>query len=336
MATLHDVARLAEVSIATASRVLSDRPHGRPVSPKTREAVEQAAHALDYRPSAAARALKTGRSRLIGIIASDFLDTYYGEMASGIELGALRSGFVPMLATAKREPLEERSRLRMMREQDAAGVVFCGSPIKGATREKELAAEVEEAVRSGIRVVSLAPRGFGSLELIIDNEDTGYAITREFLRAGHQSIAFLAGTPGLASAEARARGYLRAMEEAGLPPQLTGRTGMTHEDGRIAARESMAGRVRPSALVATNDELALGALAELWALGFDVPSDVSVGCVGGTRMTRAFEMTHLALPLVELGEIAAAYVTADTPPAAATITVPSYRFVPGRTLLPDT
>src|SRR5699024_6005137 len=107
MATLHDVAKLANVSIATVSRALSGHEAVQSVSDKTRRAVEQAAEQLGYRPSAAARALKTGRTRLIGVIASDFLDSYYGEMASGIEVEASASDFAPVLASAKRDPKEE-------------------------------------------------------------------------------------------------------------------------------------------------------------------------------------------------------------------------------------
>ena len=332
MATLHDVAKAANVSIATASRALGDSARRNTVSERTRETVIQVAEQLGYRPSAAARALKTGRTRLIGVIASDFVDSYYGEMASGIEAEASRSGFAAVLSTAARSSRDEGERLRFMREQNAAGVVFCGSPIAGSDWERELAEEVEQAIDAGMRVVSLAPRGFGSLELVIDNEATGYEITQQFLRAGHRRIAFLGGLPGLVSADARTAGYLRAMAEAGEEAQVLDRRGMTHEAGRIAAQEAMAGRTRPTALLATNDELALGALAELWALGYAVPEDVSVACVGGTRMTRAFDMAHIALPLAELGRIAAAYIAEAEPGNTHGIDLPDYRFVAGRTM----
>lgn len=330
MATLHDVAKLANVSIATVSRALSGHEAVQSVSDKTRRAVEQAAEQLGYRPSAAARALKTGRTRLIGVIASDFLDSYYGEMASGIELEASASDFAPVLASAKRDPKEELLRLRLMREQNAAGVVFCGSSIAESEGQEELLEEVQQATNSGMRVVSLAPRGFGSIELITDNEATGYDITRYFLDTGHHKIAFFGGVEGLTSAQMRIAGYLRAMHEAGEVPQVLNQAGMAHEDGRAAARTVMASRIRPTAIVATNDELAIGALAELWSLGFKVPDDVSVACVGGTRTTRAFEMTHIALPLIELGRLAAAYII-NTAPQPSRPNLPAYRFVLGRT-----
>jgi LacI family transcriptional regulator len=180
-------------------------------------------------------------------------------------------------------------------------------------------------------VVSLAPRGFGSIELVIDNELTGYEITKHLLALGHRQIAFLGGTFGLSSAEMRIAGYERAMSDAKCMTTVLGREGMTLEAGRHGAREAMAERDRPTAIIATNDELALGALAELLSLGFKVPTDVSVACVGGTRMTRAFELTHIALPITALGSLAAAYIAADGIMAAKDIELPATRLVHGRT-----
>lgn len=320
MATLRDVATMARVSVATASRVLNGSGTGHPVSPEAKAAVVAAARALGYRPSAAAQALRKRKSNIIGVLASDILDPYFAEMARGIEVAAAEAGFVTVVANANRDPLQERSRFHVLREHQAAGIVFCGSDVEGAPGTAELARDVNIAVNAGTRVVSLAPRSFESTRIVVDNDLASYDLVRHLQGRGHEDIAFLGGLPGLTATEHRIRGYQRAMHEAGSLPRVVGRQGLSQDIGACAMSELLHTGTRPSALVCTNDEVALGALAQAWRSGVDVPGEISVASIGGTRSSSVFDLTTMALPFTELGSLAARFITStertpQTPPA---------------------
>jgi len=171
-------------------------------------------------------------------------------------------------------------------------------------------------VRSGTRVVALAPRGFDSTKIIIDNDAASYELTRYMLSLGHRSIAFIGGMPGLTAVEQRVVGYRRAMYEAHALPHVVGGTGMRQESGRDAMAQLVSSGQLPQAIVCANDEVAVGVLAYLWTSGYKTPDDVSVAGIGGTRGGAVFGLTTMTLPLVELGGLAAGYIAnaADSPP----------------------
>lgn len=328
MSNLKQVADLAKVSVATASRVLNGSSH--PVSGDVRERVRAAATQLSYMPSAAAQALKHKRTRIIGVIASDILDPYFAEMTRGIEIEAAKHGFVTVLANANRDANEERNKFQALREHRASGIIFCGSGIDQAPGSADLMREVNQAIAEGTQVVTLAPRDFDSTAVVIDNEATAYELTCYLLSLGHRRIVFLGGIPGLTAAEQRIVGYRRAMAEHGLPDVVTGVEGMSQGAGKHAMRVLLADGNQPEAVVCSNDEVAIGALAQLWASGIRVPEDVSVAGIGGTQGGDTFELTTMALPLLELGASAARFITEAKAPAQTPAT-PPYRLRVGRT-----
>ncbi|GGM62214.1 LacI family DNA-binding transcriptional regulator [Microbacterium saperdae] len=329
MATLREVARLAGVSVTTASRVLNDTDRDHPVSDATRAAVTTAAETAGYRRSAAARALKNGRSRLIGVIASDVLDPYFAEMTRGIEVAAAAAGYVTVLANANRDPYQERSRFQVLREHGAAGIVFCGSDIDGAPGTAELAREVNHAMRDGTDVISLAPRGFAATEIVIDNEASSYDLTTHLLDLGNRQIAFVGGLPGLVAAEMRISGYRRAMYNQDRLPRVAGLDGMSQISGRAATERLLASATRPDAIICTNDETAIGALAAIWQAGLRIPEDIAIAGIGGTDTGRVFDLTSIELPLAELGRLAVECIVTHSTPVP-----PEYRLRLGRTTAP--
>ncbi|GEK81656.1 LacI family DNA-binding transcriptional regulator [Agrococcus baldri] len=328
MATLRDVARLAGVSVTTASRVLNGTDRDHPVSDVARAAVSEAAATLGYRRSAAARALKNGHSHLIGVISADILDPYFAEMTRGIEIAAAQAGYVTVVANANRDPFQERSRFQALREHGAAGIIFCGSDIEGAPGTAELAREVNRALKEGTPVISLAPRSFASTTIVVDNEATAYDITVHLLTQGHEDIAFVGGLPGLAAAEMRIAGYRRAMYEHGKLPRVTGHHGMNQVTGHAATEALLAEPSIPDALICTNDESAIGALAAIWHAGLRIPDDIAIAGIGGTDTGRVFDLTSIELPLGELGRLA---VECIVNPAAGVPSPPGYSIREGRT-----
>lgn len=328
MATLRDVAHLAGVSVTTASRVLNSTDRDHPVSDAARAAVNEAASTLGYRRSAAARALKNGHSHLIGVISSDILDPYFGEMTRGIEVAAAAAGYVTVVANANRDPFQERGRFQTLREHGAAGIIFCGSDIEGAPGTADLAREVNRALKDGTPVISLAPRSFASTTIVVDNEATAYDITAHLLAQGHEDIAFVGGLPGLAAAEMRIAGYRRAMYERGRLPRVAGSDGMSQMTGHAAAESLLAGTTVPDAIICTNDETAIGALAAIWHAGLRIPEDIAIAGIGGTDAGRVFDLTSIELPLAELGRLA---VECIVNPSAGVPSPPAYSIREGRT-----
>ncbi|MCM3780767.1 LacI family DNA-binding transcriptional regulator [Microbacterium hydrocarbonoxydans] len=316
MATLRDVAELASVSVATASRVLNGSASNHPVSESVQQAVRAAAATLGYTASATARALQQKRSRIIGVIASDILDPYFAEMTRGIEVEATSRGYVTVLANANRDPLQELARFRALREHQASGIVFCGSDIEGSPGTGQLAKEVNAAVQQGTSVVALAPRGFAATSIVVDNAAAAAELTSYLLGLGHRDIAFIGGIPGLTASEQRLIGYRKTMFDAGLAPRVADPTGMSQAAGSQSIEALIGSDRMPDAVICSNDEVAIGALAGLWRAGLRAPDDVSVAGIGGTAGGEVFDLTTMTLPLVELGTLAARFIAAPEPVAA--------------------
>jgi LacI family transcriptional regulator, galactose operon repressor len=302
MASLADISRRAGVSIATASRVLNGSAH--PVSDATRNRVLAAAEELGYRPSELARALVKRTSRIVGVIVGDIVDPYFAEIARGVEDVAARAGHLTMVCNADRRPAAELAHLGVLLDYHAAGVVFAGSGYEHAHETPALRDAVEALKAGGSAVVALAARDFDCPSVLVDNRGAAREATEHLLGLGHRRIAFVEGPPGLHTSAHRLEGFQAAMAAAGAEPvQLAG--GFEYEAGDAAAATLLAGGELPDAVLAVNDEVAIGLLTGLRRAGVDVPGRLSVAGIDDTRPARLVDLTSVSLPLHELGERAA-------------------------------
>jgi LacI family transcriptional regulator, galactose operon repressor len=302
MASLADISRRAGVSIATASRVLNGSAH--PVSDSTRERVLAAAEELGYRPSELARALVKRTSRIVGVIVGDIVDPYFAEIARGVEDVAARVGYLTMVCNAERRPAAELAHLGVLLDYHAAGVVFAGSGYEDMHETKALRNAVESLQAGGAAVVALAARDFDCPSVLVDNRAAARDATEHLLGLGHRRIAFVQGPPGLHTSAHRLEGFEAAMAAAGAEP-VTVPGGFEYEAGDAAAAGLLAGGELPDAILAVNDEVAIGLLTGLRRGGVDVPGQVSVAGIDDTRPARLVDLTSVSLPLHELGERAA-------------------------------
>lgn len=310
MSSLIDVARFAEVSVATASRVLSGSRH--PVSEETRSRVVSAARAVGYTPNGTARALVTGRSTIIGVIVGDITDPYFSEITRGADDVAQKHGFLTMICNADGKADIELAHVRALHSFPAAGIIFAGSGrMSDSDVERSLAENVARAAASGTRVVALARRGFESSSILIDNVMTCRDITRYLISIGHKRIAFIEGPPDLYTSQDRLRGFEQAMTEAGLSSGATYRGGFSIDAGAGAARRLLADGL-PDAIVAANDEAAIGALTTLRQAGVDVPGTVSIAGIDDTRPAGIVGLTTVRVRLDELGAAAAIAIVKGT------------------------
>jgi LacI family transcriptional regulator, galactose operon repressor len=303
VASLSDISRHAGVSIATCSRVLNGSAH--PVSEATRTRVLNAAQELGYAPSALARALVTRSSRIIGVIVGDIVDPYFAEIARGVDDVAGPAGHLTMVCNADRRPTAEIAHLGVLLDYHAAGVVFAGS---GYEDEGEgLRAVVRQLQAGGSVVVALAARDLDCPSVRVDNRAAARDATEHLLELGHRRIAFVEGPPGLHTSAHRRAGFEEAMAAAGAEPSRL-RGGFEHEAGEAAAAELLAADDLPDAVLAVNDEVAIGLLARLRRAGVDIPGRLSVAGIDDTRPARLVDLTSVSLPLHELGERAARLV----------------------------
>jgi LacI family transcriptional regulator len=326
MASLADISRRAGVSIATASRVLGGSTH--PVSEGTRSRVLTAAEELGYRPSELARALVKRTSRIIGVIVGDIVDPYFAEIARGVDDVAAADGYLTMVCNAERRPAAELAHLDVLLDYRAAGVVFAGSGYEDGPESERLAAAVRALQERGSAVVALAARDFACPSVLVDNRGAAREATEYLLSLGHRRIAFVRGPERLHTSAHRLEGFEAAMAAAGADAaQLAG--GFEYEAGDAAA-ERLLERGLPDAVLAVNDEVAIGLVTGLRSRGVDVPGRVSVAGIDDTRPARLLDLTSVSLPLHELGATAARVVLGG---GGGDVLLP-HRLVPRKTTAP--
>jgi LacI family transcriptional regulator len=327
VASLADISRRANVSIATASRVLNGSSH--PVSDATRDRVLAAAKELGYRPSELARALVKRTSRIVGVIVGDIVDPYFAEIARGVDDVAGPAGHLTMVCNAERRADAEIAHLGVLLDYHAAGVVFAGSGYEDPAEADGLRAVVRELQAGGSIVVALAARDLDCASVLVDNRAAARDATEHLLGLGHRRIAFVEGPPGLHTSAHRLEGFEAAMAAAGAEPaRLPG--GFEYEAGDAAAAELLAAGDLPDAILAVNDEVAIGLLTGLRRAGVDIPGRVSLAGIDDTRPARLVDLTSVSLPLHELGERAARVILEGT---GGDVVLP-HRLVPRGTTAP--
>ena len=309
MASIIDVARLAGVSPATVSRVLSSSRYA--VSAATRERVLDAARSLDFVPNALARGLLKSYVPVVGVIVHDITDPYFAEVVRGVEDSASPGGYLVITCSSDRVAATEQSYVRLLRSMRAATLIFAGSglddpELNDAVRRHTL------AMRSyGAAVVHCSPHVLGPPDVGIDNAAAMASMVEHVIGLGHRRIAFLAGPTSLFVARERLAGYRRALADAEIAydTRLVPSTSFNREGGARAIDELLAGESEFTAICASNDLLALGALERLAQLGIDVPDDVSVAGFDDIPMAAmlAPSLSTVRVPLREVGRRAFEY-----------------------------
>jgi LacI family transcriptional regulator len=227
-----------------------------------------------------------------------------------VEDVAGRFGYLTMICNADRRTGAELAHLRVLRDYDAAGIVFAGAGFTHDQRAEELRRAVEQARAAGATVVALATRDFDSIRARVDNEAAAYDITDHVISLGHRRITFVDGPAGLYTSEQRLAGYQRAMHDAGLEPAAVP-GGFEYAAGYNAVLRILASGTAPEAIVGINDEVAIGVLRGLRQAGIDVPERVSVAGIGDTRPARFLDLTTVTVPLYELGATAARLIVGE-------------------------
>lgn len=263
------VAKRAKVSTATVSRVLNGFPG---VREKTKARVRRAVAEMNYVPNPNARSLRVGRSRLFGLIVSDVNNPFFPELIDAFESVAASQGIEVIFTHTNYDPARLQSSIRRMVERGVDAI---------AVMTSEVAPEaLEQAVRAGLPLVLMNQGEIGEKYPNVRVEyATGFREALEHLLAiGHRDIGFIAGPKDLYSAQCRKEAFRSALRTHGLSlrREWVATGDMRVEGGYAAMLELLRCRPRPTAVLASNDLMAVGALQAAHEAGIRVPRDVSV------------------------------------------------------------
>lgn len=296
--TLRNVAQLAQVSVKTVSNVINDHPH---VSADVRRRVEQAIRQLDYRPNLAARALRTGRSGLIGLAVPSVDEPGPPGLVDQIIGHATRLGFQVVI-----EPLRNPRSRATAAERSAARPRVDAMLLATESVPPEL---VDTQIRTGIPVVVLTARLDPRFDCVaLDATAAARAATNHLLRTGRRRIAAVGAHPGEADGPPQPRtvGYHQAVDRAGIHPPpgyLQPTPGQRHEDGYRAAQTLLNHQQPPEAIFCYNDRLASGVIRAAVDRGLRVPEDLAVIGIGDSEEGR-YSRPTLSTVTTEPGYIA--------------------------------
>lgn len=320
--TLTEVARLAGVSPATASRVLngSARKPGKDIA----ERVRQAADSLGYIPNAQAQGLAKSSSGLIGLIVHDIADPYFAAIARGVQEAAREQRKMVLLATTGGGPAEEKEAVAAFAARRADSIVIAGSRScrdEDADGNAELAAELDRYCRNGGRVAvvghavvgATAPEGYHVVK--VPNQELAGQLAAELAAGWDGEFVIVAGPEGLLTSDDRVRGFQEGLEGAGRRPAEVLRT-MFNRSGGYEAGLQLAARIKAAAtgnaaapklcIFAVNDVMAIGTAAALRSEGLRIPRDAAIAGFDDIETLRDFRpaLSTVRLPLEDIGRLA--------------------------------
>ncbi len=275
---IDDVAAQAGVSIKTVSRVLNDEPG---VRAETRQRVREVMTALDYHPSLPARSLAGKRSNLLGLIYDNPSSNYVLEVQNGAIAKCRDANLRLFLFSCKDLDGYIGEVLAMVEQTHVDGLVL--TPPLSSDH-----ALIEALDLRGVRFVRVAPDDsvHPSPKVVMDNEAAAEELTEHLLDLGHRSLGFIKGHPDIYSSHLRWRGFCRVLAARGLDPESV-RTAQGFNDaqsGVSAARELLAGPALPTAIFASNDDMAAGVIHVANELGIKVPQQLSVAGFDDTQI----------------------------------------------------
>lgn len=292
-ATIRDVARAADVSVATVSRTLNGIEN---VAGITRDRVLKVASELDYIPHSGARSLSSRRTDTIGVLLPDLHGEFFSELIRGIDLAARARGLHLLLSSSHGDPVEAAAALRAMRSRVDSIIMMSLNAGSDA---------VVPAAPVGVPLVLLGGnrRNAGHPSFVIDNYAGAFAITEHLADGGKRSVVFVAGPADNIEANERLRGYRAALKRtSGAFPEWIVQGDFGEESGREAAR-TLAAAGPPDAIFCANDMMAIGCLEGLRDAGIAVPADVALAGFDDIPITRYVNppLTTAAVPIAEMG-----------------------------------
>ncbi|HEY4387479.1 MAG TPA: LacI family DNA-binding transcriptional regulator, partial [Ktedonobacteraceae bacterium] len=268
-AKIKDVARLAGVSTATVSRVLSNEGY---VSEEARKSVQAAMAQLHYQPSRLARSLRVQRSRIIGLLISDIQNPFFISLVRAVEDIALQHQCAVFLCNADENSEKEKFYLNLMQAERVAGVIV--SP----TRERDDPCLQLFQADIPFVVIDRKLADVNVDTVVVDNIQNTYHLMRHLIEDGHRRIGAVLGISIATTGRERYEGYVQALTEYQLPlsPELL-RTSMPREEnGYLLTNELLDLAEPPTAIFVGNNLLTIGAFRAISERGLNIPGDIAL------------------------------------------------------------
>ena len=296
-ATIKDIARLANVSIATVSNVINHKDGG--FTPETKEKIIQVIQELDYKPNAAARSLITKSTKTIALIIPDIRNSFFSSIARGIEHVVSKHGYNIFLCNTDDSFARECDYIDILKEKCVDGIILTSNSIPSFDH-------ISNLYRSGMPIVLLDRKidvcdGYG---VFLDNTRGGYLATKHLLELGHENIACITGPLYVESAADRLEGYKMALADFGVQPNddYIFQGDYKVESGVRAAKKILKNK-RFSAIFSCNDLMAVGAYKAMKAHGYHIPNDMSVVGFDDVELSQMIEpnLTTVYQPIDKMG-----------------------------------
>lgn len=297
--SIKDVARAAEVSVTTVSHVLNDTP-GKRINDATRARVHQVALELGYQANSIARSLRTQRTHTIAIISDEIATTpHAGRIILGAQEAASRQGWLLVLVNSGGDPATEEADVQALMQRQVDGFIYATMYHRVVEVPSSLAQQpvvLLDATTTGGTVSSVVP----------DEYAAGRAATEALIQAGHRRIGFTNNSDDIPAARGRLRGYLDALEAAGIErdDRLVAAAPSETEGGVQTGRTLLGLRDRPTAIFAFNDRMAMGVYHAAAERGLRIPADLSVIGFDNQELIATGVrpmLTTMSLPHYEMG-----------------------------------
>jgi LacI family transcriptional regulator, repressor for deo operon, udp, cdd, tsx, nupC, and nupG len=296
MVRIADVAKLANVSTATVSRVISNAGT---VKKETEEKVLEAIKKLNYQPNVLARQLRRLETNTILVIVPDITNSFFSNVLRGIESVAIENEYQVILGDAQNMAEQEKSYLTLVRQKTADGIILLTARTDQHILE-ELADEYPVVLACEYFEGSKIPT------VSIDNISSARKATEYLIGLNHKRIGHISGPLNIVVGRDRLRGFQQAMLQHGLniDSQLVQEGNFSYESGFNLMKKFLALNHPPTAVFVANDEMAIGAIKAAKASGLKVPEDISVVGFDDIKFASIFEpaLTTIAQPTFNMGK----------------------------------
>jgi LacI family transcriptional regulator len=306
--TIEDVARAAGVSAMTVSRVINK---GKNVRETTRDAVLEAIERLNYSPNTAARSLAAGQAAHIGLLYANPSVAYLAQFLIGALHAARSAGVHLVIESCESEDADEQAEVtRRFATSDVEGVIL-PPPL---SESEPIMAELESMGIPIVTVAKGAPKEH-DLNVRIDDHAAALEMTRYLIDLGHRNLGFIKGHPNHIASHDRYRGFCDALTEAGLDAKSAAAEQgyFSYRSGLTAGERLLARSERPTAIFASNDDMAAATVSVAHRMGLNVPDDVSVVGFDDTALATSVwpELTTVKQPISAMAEAALELMIAD-------------------------
>ena len=269
MATIREVANLAGVAPITASRVINDSGYA---SEDVRKRVKQAAEQLNYVPNFLAKSLKSKRTQTLALVITDITNPFWTTVARGVEDAASKKGYNVIFCNTDESASKQSGYLKTLIQKQVDGILL----VPAQSEDNP----IEFLRQQNVQVVML-DRKLPNVQVDVvrcDSQGGAYQLVKLLIRLGHRRIAFLSGPIGVSSAEDRMAGYNLALKDAGLEinDQLVFSGEYSVDSGYQRTKRLLSMSPRPTAMFASNNFIAIGALKALRDAHVVVPDEMSV------------------------------------------------------------